>query len=71
MSIDERKNFIPVRIGLLTVSDTRSLNDDKSGSTLSKRIESSGHQVVFRDIIEDDRQKIRYERQKAKNKEQG
>jgi len=59
VTIDERKNFIPVRIAVLTVSDTRSLNDDKSGSTLSKRIESSGHQVVCRDIVKDDRQQIR------------
>ena len=59
MSIDERKNFIPVRIAVLTVSDTRSLADDKSGSVLNERIETSGHQVVLRDIIEDDRQKIR------------
>ena len=59
MSIDERKNFIPVRIAVLTVSDTRSLADDKSGSVLNERIEASGHQVVFREIIEDDRQKIR------------
>ena len=59
MSIDERKNFIPVRIAVLTVSDTRSLADDKSGSVLNERIETSGHQVVFREIIEDDRQQIR------------
>ena len=59
MSIDERKKFIPVRIAVLTVSDTRSLADDKSGSVLNERIETSGHQVVFRDIIEDDRHKIR------------
>ena len=59
MTIDERKNFIPVRIAVLTVSDTRSLADDKSGSVLNERIETSGHQVVFREIIEDDRQKIR------------
>ena len=59
MSIDERKNFIPVRIAVLTVSDTRSLANDKSGSILNERIEASGHQVVFREIIEDDRQKIR------------
>ena len=59
MSIDERQNFIPVRIAVLTVSDTRSLADDKSGSVLNERIETSGHQVVFRDVIEDDRQKIR------------
>ena len=59
MSIDERKNFIPVRIAVLTVSDTRSLADDKSGSVLNERIETSGRQVVFREIIVDDRQKIR------------
>ena len=59
MSIDERKNFIPVRIAVLTVSDTRSLAEDKSGSVLNERIEASGHKVVFREIIADDRQKIR------------
>ena len=59
MSIDEIKKFIPVRIAVLTVSDTRSLADDKSGSVLKERIETSGHQVVFRDIVKDDRQQIR------------
>ena len=59
MSSDQRKNFIPVRIALLTVSDTRTLKDDKSGSVLSERIEISGHQVVSRKLIRDDRQKIR------------
>ena len=59
MSIDERKNFIPVRIALLTVSDTRTLKDDKSGSVLAERIEISGHQVVSRKLIRDDRKKIR------------
>ena len=59
MSIDQGKNFIPVRIALLTVSDTRTLKDDKSGSVLAERIEISGHQVVSRKLIRDDRQKIR------------
>ena len=59
MSIDQRKNFIPVRIALLTVSDTRTLKDDKSGSVLAERIEISGHQVVSRKLIRDDRKKIR------------
>ena len=59
MSIDQRKNFIPVRIALLTVSDTRTLKLDKSGSVLVQRIEISGHQVVSRKLIRDDRQKIR------------
>ena len=59
MSIDRRKSFIPIRIALLTVSDTRSLADDKSGSVLAERIETSGHQVVSRKLIRDDRQEIR------------
>ena len=59
MSISERKSFIPVRIAVLTVSDTRSLATDKSGSVLVERIETSGHQIVGREIIEDDRQQIR------------
>ena len=59
MSIDKRKSFVPVRIALLTVSDTRSLANDKSGSVLVERIETSGHQVVGREIIRDDRQQIR------------
>jgi molybdenum cofactor biosynthesis protein B len=59
VSIDQRKSFIPVRIALLTVSDTRTLKDDKSGSVLAERIEISGHQVVSRKLIRDDRQKIR------------
>ncbi len=59
MSIDQRKSFIPVRIALLTVSDTRSLAEDKSGSVLAERIETSGHQVVSRELIKDDRQEIR------------
>ena len=59
MSIDQRKSFIPVRIALLTVSDTRSLADDKSGSILAERVETSGHQVVSRKLLRDDRQDIR------------
>ena len=59
MTIDESKSFIPVRIALLTVSDTRSLADDKSGSILTERIKNSGHQVVTRELIKDDRQAIR------------
>jgi len=64
VSIDQRKNFIPVRIALLTVSDTRTLKDDKSGSVLAERIEISGHQVVSRKLIRDDRQKIRSQLEK-------
>mgnify|MGYP005748066663 FL=1 len=64
MSIDQRKSFIPVRIALLTVSDTRSFKDDRSGSVLAERIEISGHHVVSRKLIRDDRQEIRSQLEK-------
>ena len=51
-------NFVPVRIAVLTVSDTRSLNDDKSGDTLAARLQDSGHILVAREIVRDDRQEI-------------
>ena len=41
--IDESWPFIPVKIAVLTVSDTRSLEDDRPGETLSRRIEEAGH----------------------------
>ena len=53
--IDETKDFVPIRIAVLTVSDTRSLEDDKSGDTLVGRIEAAGHIVAARDIVKDDR----------------
>ena len=56
--IDETKDFIPVRIAVLTVSDTRSLDDDKSGQTLIDRIEQAGHQLVARKILPDERTEI-------------
>ena len=48
--IDETRPFIPVRIAVLTVSDTRSLSDDKSGQTLADRITEAGHVLAARDI---------------------
>ena len=44
--IDESKQFIPLKIAVLTVSDTRALADDKSGATLAERIEKAGHAVA-------------------------
>ena len=41
--IDESKSFVPLRIAVLTVSDTREFADDKSGQTLVERIEKAGH----------------------------
>jgi molybdenum cofactor biosynthesis protein B len=56
--IDESKEFIPVRIAVLTVSDTRSLDDDRSGDTLVQRITDAGHKLAARGIVTDDRDKI-------------
>ena len=53
-----KRDFIPVRIAVLTVSDTRTLDDDKSGQTLVDRIEAAGHILAARDIVTDDRDKI-------------
>ena len=57
--IDESRQFVPLRIAVLTVSDTRALAEDKSGSTLAERIEKAGHALAARAIVTDDAEKIR------------
>ena len=52
--IDETRPHIPVRIAVLTVSDTRSMEDDRSGSTLVERIETAGHVLATRRIVPDE-----------------
>ena len=52
------REFIPVRIAVLTVSDTRSMAEDKSGDTLVARISDAGHILADRKIIRDDREDI-------------
>lgn len=54
MPIDESLPFLPVRIAVLTVSDTRSLADDRSGTTLVERLEGAGHVLAAREIVKDD-----------------
>ncbi|MEY9532972.1 molybdenum cofactor biosynthesis protein B [Sinorhizobium fredii] len=56
--IDETRSFIPVGIAVLTVSDTRTRADDKSGDTLEARIREAGHRLEARTIVRDDRQEI-------------
>ena len=56
--IDETKEFIPVRIAVLTVSDTRALTDDRSGDVLVARIAEAGHHLAHRVIIRDERAQI-------------
>ena len=52
------RSFMPTQIAVLTVSDTRSLDDDKSGNTLVDRIEAAGHSVAARMILPDERDQI-------------
>ena len=52
--IDDSKPFIPVNIAVLTVSDTRTEADDKSGNVLVDRIKAAGHNVIERKIVTDD-----------------
>ena len=56
--IDTTKDFVPVRIAVLTVSDTRLLEDDRSGETLCARLLADGHILADRDIVKDDRRAI-------------
>jgi molybdenum cofactor biosynthesis protein B len=56
--IDESKEFIPVRIAVLTVSDTRTLAEDRSGDVLVDRIAAAGHVLADRKIIADERTEI-------------
>jgi molybdenum cofactor biosynthesis protein B len=51
--------FQPVRIAVMTVSDTRTLDDDRSGALLIERLESAGHELAARAIVRDDLEAIR------------
>lgn len=53
--IDETKEFIAVRIAVLTVSDSRSAADDRSGDVLVARLEAAGHVLAAREILRDER----------------
>jgi len=57
-TIDEGREFIAVRIAVLTVSDTREAADDRSGDTLAARIEGAGHVLARRAIVRDERAEI-------------
>jgi molybdenum cofactor biosynthesis protein B len=54
MPIDPTLPFLPVRIAVLTVSDTRGLAEDRSGDTLVALLTEAGHRVAGRDIVRDD-----------------
>ena len=57
--IDESRAFVPVRIAVLTISNTRTLEDDTSGQTLADRIAAAGHALSARKIVKDDIRAIR------------
>ena len=57
--IDETRPFIPVRIAVLTVSDTRTQKTDKSGPLLVSMIKEAGHELAEHVIVEDDPKSIR------------
>jgi molybdopterin adenylyltransferase len=57
--IDETRPFIPLGIAVLTVSDTRTLADDRSGDTLVARLTTAGHRLADRAIVPDDIEAIR------------
>src|ERR1700739_2963570 len=59
MSMDQTKSFIPLNIAVLTISDTRTLADDKSGTTLADRLTAAGHKLAGREIVTDDVEAIR------------
>lgn len=57
-TLDQTRAFIPCRIAVLAVSDTRTLAEDKSGDVLVQRLTDAGHTLAARDILRDDRDAI-------------
>jgi len=59
VGIDKERIFKPVNIAIVTVSDTRTLQNDKSGDTLEKRVLDAGHNCISRTLVKDDIDKIK------------
>ena len=59
MSIDKSIDFVSINIALITISDTRTAENDTSGNLLEERITSAGHKISSRKIIKDDFQQIK------------
>ena len=58
MPIDTSLDFVPINIAVITISDSRTRENDTSGDTLEKRITDAGHKMIKRTIIPDDVSKI-------------
>ena len=53
-----QNDFISINIAIVTISDTRIMNNDKSGDVLVERVKNFGHKVISREIVKDDYDKI-------------
>lgn len=58
MGLDTTRTFVPVSIAVMTISDSRTLEDDKSGDLLVARLQEAGHTLSARTIVTDDKDKI-------------
>ena len=58
-STKPKRDFLPVQIAILTVSDTRTLANDESGDTLVERLTAAGHKLAARTLIKDDAVAVR------------
>ena len=56
--MSREREFLPVNIAVMTVSDTRTLENDKSGDTLVDRLDGAGHKLAGREIVPDEQDKI-------------
>lgn len=59
MSKADSTTFIPVRVAILTISDTRTPDNDSSGDALAKHLATAGHQLAEQKIVKDDIYQIR------------
>ena len=55
---NNNREFVPVNIAILTVSDSRTIENDKSGDLLIERIKATGHTLADRKIVKDDKEQI-------------
>ena len=53
-----QNDFISINIAIVTISDTRVINNDKSGDILVERVKNFGHKIISREIVKDDYDKI-------------
>ena len=59
MPIDSTKEFTPINISVLSISDTRTEATDKSGQILAKKIREKGHGLSHKEIVKDDKEEIK------------